>query len=254
MAALLVTKCDRDVPLVSIPRPEIQLVVRFGPSARNGLDAHAFGVHQRAHRKIIRAGQRSLTVRLRLGTSEAVLGVAGSALAGRIVALEDLWGAAATQRFLERLSVVRAKTEAAEIVEHAIADRLATADPRRAHSHLILDAAEKLASASVNAVASELGVSERHLRRVFREAVGVSPKAFARLARFHRAIAAARDDRRASWARIAAATGYYDQAHLIDEFRAIAGVTPPVLLGELDPVPGAAPAPARDDRACNAVG
>jgi AraC-like DNA-binding protein len=62
----------------------------------------------------------------------------------------------------------------------------------------------------------------------------VGPKAFARLARFHRALSAARDDRHASWARIAAATGYYDQAHLIDEFRTIAGVTPRALLGELE--------------------
>jgi AraC-like DNA-binding protein len=85
----------------------------------------------------------------------------------------------------------------------------------------------------VFAVAAELGVSERHLRRVFRETVGVSPKAFARIARFHRALGAGRQDARAGWASIAAAAGYYDQAHLIAEFRAIAGVTPRVLVGEM---------------------
>jgi AraC-like DNA-binding protein len=68
---------------------------------------------------------------------------------------------------------------------------------------------------------------------VFRETVGVSPKAFAQLARFHRALRTAREDVHASWASIAAAAGYYDQAHLIAEFRAIAGVTPRALLGEL---------------------
>jgi AraC-like DNA-binding protein len=76
----------------------------------------------------------------------------------------------------------------------------------------------------VREVARSLGVSERHLRRVFRDAVGVSPKSFARLARFHRALDAAR--RGSSWARVAATTGYCDQAHLIDDFRAIAGATP----------------------------
>jgi transcriptional regulator GlxA family with amidase domain len=96
-------------------------------------------------------------------------------------------------------------------------------------------AAEKLATAPVHAVAADLGMSERHLRRVFRDAVGVSPKAFAKLARFHRALGAAHADRRTSWARIATATGYYDQAHLIDEFRTITGVTPRALLGELGP-------------------
>jgi AraC-like DNA-binding protein len=85
----------------------------------------------------------------------------------------------------------------------------------------------------VNTVADDLGVSERHLRRVFHEALGVSPKAFAKLARFHRALSAAREERPASWASIATRAGYYDQAHLIAELRAIAGVTPRALLGEL---------------------
>jgi AraC-like DNA-binding protein len=89
----------------------------------------------------------------------------------------------------------------------------------------------------VRAVAVDLGVSERHLRRVFRETVGMSPKAFTRLARFQRALGAARKDARLSWASIAAAAGYYDQAHLIAEFRAIAGVTPRELLRELRAAP-----------------
>jgi AraC-like DNA-binding protein len=72
---------------------------------------------------------------------------------------------------------------------------------------------------------------------VFRDTVGVSPKAFARLARFRRALRAARDNAPASWASIAASAGYYDQAHLIAEFRAIAGVTPRALLGELRTAP-----------------
>jgi AraC-like DNA-binding protein len=72
---------------------------------------------------------------------------------------------------------------------------------------------------------------------VFRETVGVSPKAFARLARFDRALRAAREDGHASWASIAAAAGYYDQAHLIADFRAIAGVTPRAFLGELRAAP-----------------
>jgi transcriptional regulator GlxA family with amidase domain len=98
---------------------------------------------------------------------------------------------------------------------------------------LVLEAAEKLVSTPVSAVAVALGVSERQLRRVFHEIVGMSPKAFARLARFRRALRAVHDDSRLSWAAIAAATGYYDQAHLIEEFRAIAGVTPRSLLSEL---------------------
>lgn len=209
------------------------MVARFGPTARGGLDVHAFGARQRVHRKTLRGGQRAVSVRLQLGAPEAVLGASASAIAGQIVPLEDLWGEDATRRLRDRLGEAPDMGKAAAIMEHAITERLQLATGRSANVRLALDAAKRLARANVNAVANELGVSERHLRRVFREAVGVSPKEFAKLTRFERAVYQARMDARASWASIAAATGYYDQAHLIAEFRAIAGVTPRALLREL---------------------
>ena len=90
----------------------------------------------------------------------------------------------------------------------------------------------------MDAAAADLGVSARHLRRVFREALGTSPKAFNRLMRFLRALGTARQDARTGWAGIAAVAGYYDQAHLIAEFRTIAGVTPRALVDELRAGPG----------------
>lgn len=237
LTGLFLFDCDQDGPRISIPRPEIQIVVRFGPSARGGLDVHAFGVRQTVHRKLIRGGQRTVTARLRLGAPLAVLGVPASELAGRIVGLEDLWGDAGTQRLCARLAEARHTLDAAAILDSAIAERLAGTAEQPSQAALALAALERLQSAHVNAVAVELGVSERHLRRVFRETVGVSPKAFARLARFRRALRAARDESPAHWASIAAAAGYYDQAHLIAEFRAIAGVTPRALLGELRAAP-----------------
>lgn len=237
VAELFVDECDRDVPGIVIPRPEAQLVVRFGPSTRSGLDVHALGGRQRVHRKLIRSGQRTVTARLHLGSPEAVLGVPASAIAGGIVALGELWGDAATRRLFERLGDTRSTADAATVLERAIAERLALADGRRARAQLALDAAERLTSASVNAVAVDIGVSERHLRRVFRETVGVGPKAFAKLVRFHRALRAALEDEHADWASIAAEAGYYDQAHLISEFRSFTGVTPQGFVGEFRAAP-----------------
>jgi AraC-like DNA-binding protein len=238
VAALFVVECGLDMPLVSIPRPEPQFVVRFGPSARNSLDVHALGAGATVHRKVGRRGQRAIVARLHLGTPESVFGTPASAIADRIVPLEELWGAAA-RRLVDRLSSARDMIDAAAVLEMAIADRSAAARVRGGRgdrddrAQLVLNAAARLSGASVNAVATGLGVSERHLRRVFREAVGVSPKAFTRLTRFHRALRAAREDGHASWAGIAAAAGYYDQAHLIAEFRTIAGAPPRAFINEL---------------------
>jgi AraC-like DNA-binding protein len=235
VAALLVFDCESDGQRVAIPRPEVQLVARFGPSARNGLDVHVFGPTRTVRRKLIRSGQRSVTARFQLGAAEALLGVPASQVAGRIVDLGELWGAAASERLCARLADARDTVDAAVVLDAAIAERLLATQGMHARAavQLALAAADKLTRANVSTVAAELGVSERHLRRSFLEAVGVSPKAFAKLARFHRALGAARREADAGWAGIAAAAGYYDQAHLISEFRAIAGVTPRALLSEL---------------------
>jgi AraC-like DNA-binding protein len=188
VVAFFVDEVDRDSHRIALPRPEIQIVVRFGPSARNGLDVHALGMQQTVRRKLIRRGQRAVTARLHLGASKAVLGVPASAVAGSILALEELWGGAAVQRLLDRLIGVSDAKEAVAIMEGAIAERLALAEARDAGVPLALRAAERLVSANVSSVAVDLGVSERHLRRVFREAIGMSPKEFARVARFRLAL------------------------------------------------------------------
>jgi AraC-like DNA-binding protein len=239
VAGLFVQEWDGDTPGIALPRPEIHLVVRFGPSAREGLDVHAFGARQQVHRKLVRGGQRTVSARLQLGAPPAVLGVPAAALAGSVVALDELWGAAAARRLQEQLASARDLMAAAAVLERALIERTPRAGAS-APVQLALGAAARLTSARVSTVASDLGVSERHLRRAFQEAFGVSPKEFATLRRFQLALHAARNqDRparqggRTSWASIAAAAGYYDQAHLIAEFRAIAGATPRAFLDEL---------------------
>ena len=254
VAQLSVDEWDRDMSGIALPRPEIHLVARFGPSAPRGLDVHAFGARQVVRRKLLHGGQRTVSARLHLGTPEAVLGIPASAIAGRVIDLEDLWEPAAIRRLYDQLAGARDTVAAAAVLERALTERFPREARQSVRVQLALDAARRLTSAKVNDVATELGVSERHLRRVFHETLGVSPKEFAKLERFHFALREARQlalrearqlalrearqltrrqAPRASWASIAAAAGYYDQAHLIAEFRAISGVTPRALLGEL---------------------
>lgn len=237
VAALFAYNCDQDGPAVLIPHPESHFVLRYGPSVPKGVEVHAFGARQIVHRKMIRSGQRTVTARLQLSTAEAVLGVPPAELAGRVVALEDLWGDAPTRRLYAQIAEARDPSAAANLLDRAIAERLANARNRPTNLQLALAAADKLIKTNVNLVALDLGVSERHLRRVFHEAIGVSPKMFTKLSRFHHAIRAARAETRPRWANIAATTGYYDQAHLIADFRAIAGATPRAFMGELRAVP-----------------
>ena len=84
--------------------------------------------------------------------------------------------------------------------------------------------------ARVGALAEELGWSRRRLVARFREQVGLPPKAAARMIRFEHARALAERSQRPDWARIAFDAGYYDQSHLINDFRSVTGRTPVTFL------------------------
>lgn len=232
--AMFADECLVDGPGVGMPRAELHLVVRFGPAANHGLDVHVLGPRQRVTRKRIRQGQRTIVARLRLGRAAAVLGAPPALFNGQAVPLEEVWNAADTRRLYDDLAEATRAADAAAVLARAIAARRPLDQGQPRHALLACEAARRLLDANVGDVAAELRVSERHLRRVFVDAVGMSPKAFARLSRFSRATDLARAAPRASWASIAAAAGYYDQAHLIEDFHAFAGATPGAFLRELD--------------------
>jgi AraC-like DNA-binding protein len=76
-------------------------------------------------------------------------------------------------------------------------------------------------------------VGERRLQRAFDRSVGLSPKVLGRVLRLRQAVRRLESaGRPLSWAGVAAAAGYADQAHLIREFRALAGVTPAAYVRE----------------------
>lgn len=81
----------------------------------------------------------------------------------------------------------------------------------------------------VKAVAVRVGLSTRQLERRFREEIGMGPKLFCRMQRFQR-VFRAMEDPGANWLTAALECGYYDQSHLIRDFRDFAGDTPAAIL------------------------
>jgi AraC-like DNA-binding protein len=78
----------------------------------------------------------------------------------------------------------------------------------------------------IGKMADEIGISHKHLLREFDRCVGLTPKLFARLCAFQRVIRSIGQKPAVNWSDTAAMCGYYDQAHLIHEFRAFSGLTP----------------------------
>jgi len=97
----------------------------------------------------------------------------------------------------------------------------------------------------IDSLAAVANSSRRHLERLFREQVGLTPKAYARVVRFMAAAARLTDDPLVPLADVSSDGGYFDQSHMIREFLAFAGRTPDQFrarLGELTRVMMSAPA------------
>ncbi|HEY0931205.1 MAG TPA: helix-turn-helix domain-containing protein [Gemmatimonas sp.] len=87
-------------------------------------------------------------------------------------------------------------------------------------------------AASIESLADHNQVALRTLQRRFQAQLGVSPKLFARIVRFHRVCSAWRREP-STLAQVAADSGYCDESHLVRDFRAFVGEPPATFLSAL---------------------
>jgi AraC-like DNA-binding protein len=92
--------------------------------------------------------------------------------------------------------------------------------------------------ARIPAMADCAGLSLRQFERRFVQQVGVSPKLFARIARFEAALDRMGRSTGLSWTSVAHRFGYYDQMHMVHEFAEFTGETPTGALRNLEAVFG----------------
>ncbi|MEU9111525.1 AraC family transcriptional regulator [Streptomyces sp. NPDC048483] len=165
-------------------------------------------------------------IRIAPGAAPALLGVRAGEVVDQVVPLGELWGPRG-ERLGEELAELgpdpaRAVARIAGLLRDRAAGLPAHGDAVRAAAAL-LSVRPGRPAVRVGEAARRVGLSERQLRDVFTAAVGVGPKQYARLSRVRTVLAGARGR---SWARLAGEAGYYDQSHMIAEFRRVMRVTP----------------------------
>ena len=79
---------------------------------------------------------------------------------------------------------------------------------------------------SIKKISDKVGYSQKHLISIFREHVGLTPKSFLKVMRFQKAIDEIASVKQVKWTDVALESGYYDQAHFINDFRDFSGFTP----------------------------
>jgi AraC-like DNA-binding protein len=203
------------------PRAEASILVRWSPKGEAVVNV--LGPLTRARRKSFDTPQLYVRVGLHAGRARALLGVPIHEIADRVVPIEHLWDGTGSQLRDSLASCDLAR--AVERFEAAIVQRLRSAKAPTMREELVVRAMRTLddGAGEVGSAARSIGLSDRQLRRLFQDDLGMTPKHYARIARLRRVLAGWPSS---SWARLALEAGFHDQSHLIREFRDLLQVTP----------------------------
>jgi len=133
------------------------------------------------------------------------------------------------ERLREAVSFFEMKT----IVENFLLKRAGRLKQMLPIDHVLPSLIKQRGLLRIDRLASEACLSTRQFERVFQQRIGLSPRHFSRLVRFAQAWIIKEQHPGISWIKIAHECGYFDQMHLIRDFREFAGVNPSLVEQEL---------------------
>ena len=187
-------------------------------------------------------GSSMAVIRFRPGGAYPMLGFAVEGITDVVSPLEDVLGEASSS-LRDRILAAATIEGKMAAVEAWLLERAAG----RLETHPVVEylAGRLFAPAGIRIgdVVAELGYSQRHVLSLFQRWVGLSPKQYGRIRRFQQMLTsvarstAPSDDPAAlelraappaepDWAELALQHGYYDQSHLVRDFKEFAGLTP----------------------------
>ena len=222
----------------ALPDTSVELYFNLGPTGR-----HVEGTVARGHlppRSAWVMGARRqplyveketrdcdiVAIRLQPWMANRVLGVPATELRESLVDLDEFWGSA-VDAIRNALHAEDDPAKRLVIVENAVAARARRSDDADTRSTIALcAAADRHPHVTVAELATRHGLTHRRVIEMFDRAVGLKPKAYQRVRRLRRAFQLIDTPPRPSWTTIAHRSGYYDQAHFINDFRLLTGVSP----------------------------
>lgn len=217
---------SRPEPLLREVPPDGNVDLLFQLS-RGRCRIHLFGP---ATRPMLVSGDRGdafVGIRFLPGRAPRLADVTHADLLDSHFVLDRVFGAGADE-LGERLSRLVARPRA-DLAGKALEALLRRGDRRPMAGPVCFRAAQAASTlrgrVSVEGLAGLAGVSRRGLERAFVSQLGLRPKLFLRLMRLQRALEGLGLPGRGH-ADLAAACGFSDQAHMVREFRALAGRTP----------------------------
>jgi AraC-like DNA-binding protein len=212
--------------LISLAEPFSQ-VRRLGvPDAGSGnIGSLVVGLEDRPALCTHPGGQEAIRVEFTPLGAYRLFGLPMSELTNLAVGIRDVLGPEA-EVLVERMAATPDWATRFDLLDAALLARLEYGPqptPEVARAWQLLSGSA--GAIPIARIAAEVGWSQGYLTRRFTQQIGLTPKATARVLRFRHAVALLGRGA-TSLTEISTACGFYDQAHLNREFRAIAGTTP----------------------------
>ncbi|MCE7995587.1 MAG: AraC family transcriptional regulator [Roseivirga sp.] len=85
---------------------------------------------------------------------------------------------------------------------------------------------------NMKSIANKSGFTQQHFINIFKKYVGLTPKQYERIVRFNQILKRVNQSQTIDWSDLAFEVGYYDQSHLINDFKTFSGFSPEVYLNK----------------------
>lgn len=176
--------------------------------------------------------ERVIGIQFQAGGTFPFLREPTAEVANQSVALDCLWGPRAAL-IREQLLAAPSVDAMFTLLERSLLNHLA----RPLELHPAIDFARRHIcraphATTIAGVTDRIGISQRRFIELFRDQIGLTPKAFCRVRRFQRVLEAVHRRQSVDWAQVALDGGYYDQAHFIHDFQDFSGMTPGAYLAK----------------------
>jgi len=203
----------------TLPHPNVHVVFEDGASQVHGVATGRFT-------RLLEGKSQVFGIKFKPGGFRPILGKPLSTITNRSFPARVLLGPA-----VEQLETLMAQASCEDpLVEAAgcwLRSVLAAPDPAIAEADQLVTAVlEDREILTVDALARRTRISKRSLERIFREYVGVPPKWVIRRYRLHELVEQINAGAHLNWSQVALDLGYFDQAHLVNDFRSVTGFSP----------------------------
>jgi AraC-like DNA-binding protein len=203
----------------SLPHPNIHVIFEKDSSVVSGVQSRKF-------RRLLEGRSQVFGIKFKPGGFRPFLKSSVSALADSAVPANRIFGKA-VDALTTILASSRKESEKVSAANAFFRARLPEPDDTiLLAGQLVARILAEPRIKTVNDLASRTGISKRSLQRLFNDYVGASPKWVIRRYRLHELMEKFDSCAQPDWAQLALDLGYFDQAHLINDFKSIVGYTP----------------------------